>query len=76
VNSVAKPLSDGGGKVVPLVVKLETSDVARAAGTPFVVSIDSNGRYRAVDALPSVPPHAELMALAGRLVAQAVSQPS
>lgn len=67
---------DGRGKIAPIVVKLETSEVAREAGTPFVLSLDSHGKYQVVGALKSLPPHAELMDIASKLVAQAVSQPS
>jgi tetratricopeptide (TPR) repeat protein len=54
-------------------VAVETSELARAAGTPFVLSVTNAGRYRVVGAAPMLPPYAELEKEALRLLGETLS---
>lgn len=47
---------------LPVAVLVETSDAARAAGTPFVLGVVVGGTYRVVGTRATLPVHAQLKA--------------
>lgn len=53
-------------------VTIETSEQAKAAGTPFVVGVQSRGTFRVVDALHELPPYAQLRPMIARLLRDAL----
>jgi tetratricopeptide (TPR) repeat protein len=56
-----------------VIVRLETSDYARLRGTPFVLSVECDGRYRVVGSKAELPPYRALVETAAALIRQSSS---
>lgn len=57
-------------------VVVETSEVARAAGTPYVLGIVTRGAYKTLGAARELPPYAQLKRDSVRMLAQALGKSS
>ena len=53
-------------------VTIETSEQAKAAGTPFVVGVQARGTFRVVDTLRELPPYPQLRPMIARLLRDAL----
>ena len=53
-------------------VVIETSEQAKAAGTPYVIGVQTRGTFRIVDAVRDLPPYPQLKPLITRLLADAL----
>jgi tetratricopeptide (TPR) repeat protein len=51
-------------------VRVETSEHAKRAGTPFVIGVKARGQFKVVATLEALPPYPELRARAVELLAQ------
>ncbi len=61
-----------GDRGLGLAVTVETSEVARQAGTPFVLAVSSPNGYRVIGASAEIPAYARLRDDVVRLLAEAV----
>jgi len=59
---------------LPVAVLVETSERARAAGTPFIIGMSVGSQFRVVEALTELPPYAALKQRAIPLLQQALTE--
>ena len=66
---------DAADRPLGIAVHVETSDQAKAAGTPFVIGVISRGQFKGIGTLAAMPPYPELkkqvLALLGAATAKA-----
>jgi hypothetical protein len=67
---------DADGRPLPSEVVVETSEVARNAGTPYVLVVSGSSGHRVIGAAKELPDYADLRRTAERLFAEMAHDPS
>lgn len=63
---------DSAGRPLPASVIIETSDLAKQAGTPFVLAVQTGAQFRVLGSAKTLPPYAALTQKALELLTQAL----